>query len=195
MSQRAQPFKKSLSRILRLWEREDFDAALSEVDALLQEWRGNSQLQIWRASLIQLQDSPSQTLEAAKQALQQAVDLDPSSPAASIELGHYLDSVEDNPKAAAKAFSKAIMEARRLLIEGLIGQARALLQLDRKEEVLKSLAELLDLAAATEAKRPRRVNGPDIITRSPNGRIAMLEMKGPYGEQIKQLVNEALATD
>jgi tetratricopeptide (TPR) repeat protein len=162
---------------------------------LLEQWPGNAQLQILRGSLIQLQDLPAASLDDAKQALQVAIDLDPSSPAASIELGHFLDSVEDDPKAASKAYLKAIAEARRLLIEGLIGHAKALLQLDQKEEALKCLSELLDLTAVTAGKRAKSVNGHGIIKRSPTGRITILDVQGPYAEQIEDLVDAALATD
>lgn len=195
MSYRILSFKKSLARVFRLWEEGNYEAALSEVDSLLQHWRGNAQLQVLRASLIQLQERPSAALGEVKQALQNAVDLDPSSPVAGIELGNFLDAVEDNPKAASKAYAKAIADARRLLTEALIGQAKALLQLDQKKEALERLSELLDLTAAAAGKRARPVNGKDVIKRSPTGRITMLELQGPYAEQIEQLLNDALAAD
>ena len=43
------------------------------------------------------------------------------------ELGHFLDGVDDDPRAASKAYADGVAAARRLLIEGLIGQAKALL--------------------------------------------------------------------
>ena len=196
MNHRVQVFKKALANIFRIWADNDYDTALEEVDALLTTWPGNPQLQILRASLIQLHDHPTSTLDDAKQALQEAVDLDPSSPAAAIELGHFLDAVEDNPKAASKQYTNAIIQARRLLIEGLIGQAKVLLQLDKKDEVLKCLVDLFHLTEGdSSAKRSKSASGPDMIVRSPTGRISLLEVKGPYAAQIEQLVNEVRTTE
>ena len=101
-------------------------------------WPGNSYLHILWASLVQLQESPAHSLEEAKQALQQAIDLDRSSPAGPIELGHFLDAVEDDPLAASKAFAEGAALARKLLIEGLIGEAKALLQLDNKQAAMQA---------------------------------------------------------
>lgn len=189
-------FKKALAGILALWERGDYDAALKKVGELQKEWPGNPQLHIMRASLIQLQECPDATLEDAKRALQDAIDLDESSPAAAIELGNFLDAVEDDPKAAAKNYSKAIAQARRLLIEALIAQSKAQLQLGKKEEVLRCLVELFRLTEdAYPAKRSRSAANLDIIMRTPDGQISTLEMKGPYAAQIEQLVSEVLANE
>jgi tetratricopeptide (TPR) repeat protein len=166
-------FKQKLSHVFRLWNEEDYDTALGEVESLLKVWPGNSQLHVLWASLVQLQEKPEHGLEEAKQALHQALDLDKSSPAAAIELGHFLDGVEDDPQAAAKVYSEAVAQARHLLIEGLIGQAKAFRQLDKREEVMKCLMELLYLTKAVSGpKRPER--------------------NGPYTAQIEELVNDVL---
>ncbi len=73
-------FKQKLSTISRLWEAEDYDKALAEVESSLETWPGNAHLHILRASLVQLQEDPKYNLDEAKQALQQAVELDKSSP-------------------------------------------------------------------------------------------------------------------
>ena len=73
--------------------------------------------------------------------------------AAAIELGHFLDNVEDDPAAAAKAFGQGITAARHLLIEGLLGQAKSLIQLDKREEAVRCLVEAHQLA---DAERPNR---------------------------------------
>ena len=88
-----QTFGKKLSSISRLWEQEDHDKALAEVEALQKEWPGNGHLLMLWASLVQLQEHPKHSLDEAKQALEQAIVLDSSSPAGSIELGHFLDGV------------------------------------------------------------------------------------------------------
>lgn len=168
-------FKQKLSNVFRLWNKKDYEAALREVEGLIQAWPGNGQLYILWASLIQLQENPKHRLDEVKQALQQALDLDKSSPAAAIELGHFLDNVEDDPQAASKVYTEAIAQARRLLIEALIGQAKALLQLERRAEAMKCLLELLPLTeAASPVKRLQSERTPpDILLRSPTGHVSM----------------------
>jgi tetratricopeptide (TPR) repeat protein len=184
--------KKNLSAISRLWEEKDYDAALAEVESLLKSWPGNAHLHILWASLVQLQENPQHDLDEAKQALQQAVELDRESPAAAIELGYFLDNVEDDPQAASKAYAEGVATARRLLIEGLIGQAKAFQQLEKREEFLRCLVEVLYLAQfETGPKRPKaRESGPDIIFKSPTGHVYAIELKGPYAAQIEDLLSE-----
>ena len=166
-------FKQKLSTVFRRWDEKKYDTALGEVEALLKAWPGNSQLHVLWASLVQLQEDPKHRLEEVKQALQYALDLDKSSPAAAMELGHFLDAVEDDPQAASKVYAEAVGQARGLLIEGLIGQAQALLQLDKRDEARKCLMELLYLT--NTASVPKRPN-----------------LNGSYSAQIEGLVNEVL---
>ncbi|MGL6097615.1 MAG: hypothetical protein ACRC7O_17675, partial [Fimbriiglobus sp.] len=126
--------KPRLSTVTRLWEQGDIDAALGEVERLLETWPGNPHLFVLKATLGQLQDEPRYELSELKRSLQVAVELDKSSPEASIELGHYLDAVEDDPDAALKAYSDGVAAARHLLVEGLIGQAKVYRQLDQMGE-------------------------------------------------------------
>src|SRR5438132_2063398 len=160
-------FKQKLSIVYRLWEEKDYDAALAEVESLRKTWPGNARLHILWASLVQLQDDPKHDLDEAKQALQQAVELDRGSPAAAIELGHFLDNVEDNPHAAAKAYADGVSTARQLLMDGLIGQAKVFRQFEKREEFLRCLLEVLHLAG-------------------------FKTVKGPYAEEIQDLLSEAV---
>jgi tetratricopeptide (TPR) repeat protein len=123
-------FTKGLADVLALWEDGKYDRALKRLEEVRKAWPGNPQLHVWWSRLVQLQDEPTHSLSDAKRALQQAIELDKQSPAAAIELGHFLDNVEDDPQAAAKAFAQGITAARHLLIEGLLGQAKSLIQLD-----------------------------------------------------------------
>jgi tetratricopeptide (TPR) repeat protein len=138
--------KQRLSTVSRLWDEKDYDKALAEVETLLETWPGNPHLHVLRASLVQLQEEPKYDLGEAKQALQLAIELDKGSPAGFIELGHFLDNVEDDPQAAVKAYGEGVAAARHLLIDGLVGQAKAYRQLNRKEESLHCLMEVLHLA-------------------------------------------------
>lgn len=149
-------FKQKLAAVSRHWDGKDYEAALAEVEAMLDNWPGNAHLHLLWASLLQLQEHPTHDLAAAKQALQQAVELDKGSPAAAVELGHYLDNVEDDPQAAAKAYAEGVASARQLLIDGLIGQAKAYRQLEKREEFLRCLMEAMQLTQFdTGAKRAK----------------------------------------
>jgi tetratricopeptide (TPR) repeat protein len=193
---KVQTFKKSLASVLTLWSEGDYESALREVEVLLKTWPGNAQLHVMRAGLIQLQDGPTAALHDAKQSLEEAVALDEASPAAAIELGHFFDAVEDDPKAASKVYSKAIVQLRRLLVEALIGQAKALLQLDKKDEALKCLSELIRLSEdASVSKRNKAASAPGIILRSANGHVSMLDMQGPYTAEIEELIKEVGASN
>jgi tetratricopeptide (TPR) repeat protein len=138
-------FKQKLAAVSRLWEEKDYDTALTEVETLLESWPGNPQLLVLWASLVQLQENPRHDLEEARRALQQAVELDRESPVAAIELGHFLDNVEDDPQAAARAYAEGVAAARRLLIDGLIGQAKAFRQMGKRDDFLRCLMEVLQL--------------------------------------------------
>ena len=104
--------KQKLANIQALIAEKAYDAALGQLEEMLVRWPGNPRLHILWATLVQLQETPAHTLDEAKHALQAAAALDESSPAAGIELGHFLDAVEDNPQAAAKAFSETVHTAR-----------------------------------------------------------------------------------
>ena len=128
--------------------------------------------------------------------LQEAVELDRASPVGSIELGHFLDAVEDDPKAALRAHSEGTAVARQLLIDGLIGEAKALLQLERKEEALRCLMEVLQLMQFHP--RPKRAKserpGPDIVSRSSSGGVWLVEIKGPLTERVEELLNQLISS-
>jgi tetratricopeptide (TPR) repeat protein len=171
-------FKQRLSAVSRLWAEAEYDKALAEVESLLATWPGNAHLHVLRASLIQLQDEASYDLDEARQALQQAIELDQASPEAAIELGHYLDDVEDDPQAALKAYAEGVATARHALIEGLIGQAKAYRQLDMREDFLRCLLDVLYLTRAdTGPKRPKGANAAS----------------DPHAEQVQDLLSEFVA--
>ena len=76
--------KQKLLTVSRLWQKKDYDTAAAEVEALLKVWPGTAHLHILWASLVQLQEDPKHGLEEARQALQQAVELDKASPTGAI---------------------------------------------------------------------------------------------------------------
>jgi tetratricopeptide (TPR) repeat protein len=184
--------KQRLSNVSRLWDEEDYDEALAEVETLLETWPGNPHLHVLKASLVQLQEEPKYGLDEAKQALQRAIELDKDSPTASIELGHFLDNVEDDPQAAVKAYAEGVAAARHLLIDGLIGQAKAYRQLEKKEDFFRCILEILYLAHFdTGPKRPKAGElGADVIVQSSSGHVFTVQLKGPYAEQVPELLSE-----
>lgn len=160
-------FSKGLSEVVSFWEDEKYDRALKRLEEVRKAWPGNPLLSVLWAKLVQLQEEPTHGLNEVKRVLQQAIELDKQSPAAAIELGHFLDNVEDDPQAATKAFAQGIAAARQLLIEGLLGQARSLIQLDKREEAVRCLVEAHQLADAERSSK-----------------------KGPFTSRIEELLTE-----
>ena len=158
---------KGLSDVKSLWQDGQHDRALKRVEELRTNWPGNAHLHVLSAQLVQLAEEPTQTLEDAKRTLQQAVELDKSSPAAAVELGHFLDSVEDDPQAAMKAYAQGIAAARHALIDGILGQAKSLVQLDKREDALRCLVEAFRLADGERSAK-----------------------KGPFAGRIEDLLHE-----
>ena len=136
-------------------EEADYDTALAEVEALLKAGLGMRTCTSSGRTWCSCKRSQHE-LDEAKQALQQAVELDKGSPAAAIELGHFLDNVEDDPQGASKAYAEGVAAARRLLIDGLIGQAKVFRQLNKRQEFLRCLLEVLQLTQFETARRGRR---------------------------------------
>jgi len=76
------------------------------------------------------------------------------------------------------------------LIDGLIGQAKALRQLEKKKEFRRCVLELLHLIRfETGAKRNKADSGADFIIESPSGHF-YVQVKGPYAERIQDLLSE-----
>ena len=179
-------FRQRLSTVTGLWDESHYDEALNEVESMLKSWPGNPHLHVLRACLIQLQEDPKLDLDEAKQALRQAIELDKSSPEASVELGHFLDCIEDDPQAAVKAYGDGVAAARHLLIDGLIGQAKACRQLERWDDFLHCLLDVLYLARVDSGSKTSNAREfLDLIVRFTSGHL-----KGPYAEPIQELLTE-----
>src|SRR5262245_36923902 len=140
-------YKSGLARIRKAWRTGRYERALEEVERLLSSWPDNPSLLRMRAELVQLQEETKHRLVDVRADLERAVALNEESPAALIELGHFLSTVEDNPAAASRCFGKAITLCRRFLTEALLAQADTLLEIDRKPDALAHLAEAYFLQA------------------------------------------------
>lgn len=144
-------FTKGLGEVLSFYAREEYDRALARLEELRQSWPGNAYLLVLWARLVQLQDETQYSLDDAKRAMQQAIELEGKPLGAAIELGYFLDNIKDNPQTATKSFAHGIATARQLLINGLLGQAKALLQLDKHEDAVRCLVEAHTIADADRA--------------------------------------------
>lgn len=184
-------FKQKLSQIHKLWEEGLYDEAVAKTEELKAAFPGNANLLVLWASLVQLQEEPKHTLDDVKRALEQAVEIDDQSPAAGIELGRFLDSVEDNPHAAAKVYVDAVASARRLLMDGLLAQARALLQLGKQSEAISCLIEALRLAQMDSKKKGKGKNGASMDRAS---RVLTFNLTGPLAPELEGLLSEVFPT-
>lgn len=187
-------FKQKLALVARLWDARDYDAALAQVDALRERWPGNAHLHVLWASLVQLQEEPRHDLDEVKQALQSAVEFDKGSPAAAIELGHYFDTVEDDPAAATRAYADGVAAARHLLIDGLIGQAKVYRHLEKRKDFQRAILEILHLLRFEQGTARAKADdfSDDIIYESAPGHFFALQLKGPFAEQIYDLLSDGL---
>lgn len=157
--------KRALVAVRSAWRAGRHARALAEVDRLLQLYCDNPHLLVLRGQLIQLQDDGgTPTLEDAKVAFQRAAALDEQSPAALIELGHYVFAVEDDAEAASKHFHKAITLCKALLKEALLGQASALSELGRRHESLACVAEAYWLESHN-GKSPAKASEEEVLDR------------------------------
>jgi len=135
-------FKRGVAEVRHDLEHGKYERALARVAKLLQDWPDNPQLLVMWADLIQLQESDEgPSLDDARAALQRASELEGPSPAALIELGAYYYAVDDDPAAANKTFDKAIRLCKRLLIDAILGRAKALGDLERSQEAFACLAQ------------------------------------------------------
>jgi tetratricopeptide (TPR) repeat protein len=134
---------RALAKLRKALSEGNYRSAWIEVNRLLDRNPDQPHLLVIRAELIQLQEVEEGTpdLEAAKRDLRKAIALDETSPAALIELGHFLYSVEDNADLASKYFRKAASISRGLLEEALIGQAEAFHEQGQDTEALACIAE------------------------------------------------------
>jgi len=184
-------FQQDLDEIAQLWDEEDYDAALDRVEEARKAWPGNSHLHILWASLVQLQDNPKHSLDEAEQALRQAVELNQSSPAAVIDLGYFLDRVKDDPRAAAETFAQGVDQARQLLIDGLIGRAKALLQVDQVEEAFQHALEVLNLLSC-ESRTPDHSQNHDLDALLRTGENIRNGSRPPTAEQIEGFLDAVI---
>lgn len=190
-------FKKKLAGVFKLWQSDDYDAALAQVEQMLEKWSGNSQLHVLKGCLIQLQETPTYELEDARKSLQLACELDETASEPLLELGHYLDAIEDDPQGAIKAYAEAATLARRHLIDTLIAQFDAYSQLDMWEEAHQCFREVIQLSgfipAVKSGKSAKSQSSKSV--RSKSEAIYFLKSKDQMRNLIDSLANRGSFTE
>ena len=78
-------------------------------------------------------------------------------------------------------------QPRDRLVDGLIGQAKVIRQLDRREDFLRCLLEVLTLARLETGPGRNQVeeSEADIILESPRGCFPAIQLEVPYAERIQ----------
>jgi hypothetical protein len=151
---------RGLAHVRREWRAGRFAEALHEVSRLLDAWPDNPHLLVLWSDLVQLQDEePIPSFGEVRLTLERAAALDEESPETWFELASFVDNVQDDPTTAAKYYEKAIDVSKRFLVEALLGQAKALTQLDRKDEALAYVAQ----ASGLQNAQPKSWPNPRVL--------------------------------
>ncbi|MCG8423547.1 MAG: tetratricopeptide repeat protein [Proteobacteria bacterium] len=121
-----------------------FAEALGQVDQLLETSPGSVALWIKWAMLIQLQndDVDLPPLGECRESLKRAIQLEPDSSAAYIELGNFEYAVADDLRAALDCFEKATGHAESGLKAALIGLMKCQMELGRQDDALTTLERM-----------------------------------------------------
>jgi tetratricopeptide (TPR) repeat protein len=155
---------RGLAAVRRDWRAGRFIKALREVSRLLETWPDNPHLLVLWSNLVQLQDDePTPSLEEAQAAQERASELDEESPETWLELANFVDAINDDPATAVKHYQKAIGLSKRLLVESLLGQAKALSELGQKQEALAFLAEAYNIQNVLNGKSPVGAHVDEIL--------------------------------
>ena len=104
--------------------------------------------------------------------------------------------MKDDPSAAAKSFSEGAAAARELLIEALIGQAKALQQINNREDAIRCLIEALSLMQhQSSSKRGKSNRGnPDVLLGSVADGVVSMQLKGRVADRFEELLTEVVTS-
>jgi tetratricopeptide (TPR) repeat protein len=144
-------YQQLLTTALDAWSQHDYATAMTAVDSLRQHYPHNAHVQTLWGNLVQLQEDTLYSLADAKQALETAVVLDQESPQPLLELGYYLQQVEDNPQRALEVFVQSVQLSRQAFLAGLMAQAKLYQELGQDDELHQCCAELALFAASGHA--------------------------------------------
>lgn len=138
-------YKGALQRITALIGERRFDDALEQVDQLLDSSPNAVGLLIKRAMLIQLQDNENigaPPLSEVRESLERAIEIEPNSIDAYVELGNFEHAVADDPKAALEHFKKAMTYSEDGLKAALIGMMKCQVEIGCPEDARSTLKRL-----------------------------------------------------
>ena len=129
-------FHKKIKEIEDLSMKEDYEAALILLESLLSMYPFITQMLIKKAELIQLLPEKSDLgeLSDAQRILELAVEIDPKSAEAILELAHFHSAVLDQEKEAEKLFDRTIQICSEFLEDAYRGKIQSLIDRDRREE-------------------------------------------------------------
>jgi tetratricopeptide (TPR) repeat protein len=136
-------FQKKIKEIEDLSMKEDYETALILLESLLSEYPFVTQMLIKKGELIQLlpETSESGELSDAKKALELAVEIDPKSVEAILELAYFHSAVLDQEKEAEKLFDRMIQICFEFLEDAYHGKIQSLINRDRREEANQWIQE------------------------------------------------------
>lgn len=144
-------FQKKIKEIEDLSTKEDYETALILLESLLSEYPFVTQMLIKKAELIQLLPETSELgeLSDAQKALELAVEIDPKSVEAILELAYFHSAVLDQEKEAEKLFDRTIQICFEFLEDAYRGKIQSLISRDRREEANRWIQEAQKLFPAS----------------------------------------------
>lgn len=138
---------QKLKEIEKLSKQGNYEAALVKINDFLSEYPYITRLLLLKGEIIQLldEDSPLAELKDARKAFELAMEVDPKSIEALLELAHFYSAVEDNDLKAIQFFDQTIQLCLMLLQEAYIGKIKTLINSERKSEALELIKAALKL--------------------------------------------------
>lgn len=144
-------FQEKIKEIEDLSMKKDYETALILLESLLSEYPFVTQMLIKKGELIQLLPETSELgeLSDAQKALELAVEIDPKSVEAILELAYFHSAVLDQEKEAEKLFDRTIQICFEFLEDAYRGKIQSLISCDRREEANQWIQEAQKLFSAS----------------------------------------------
>jgi tetratricopeptide (TPR) repeat protein len=129
-------FQQKMKEIEDLSAQEDYEVALTLLEHLLSEYPFVTQMLIKKGQLIQLLPEASELgeLSDAQKALELALEIDPKSMEAILELAHFYSAVLDQEREADKLFDQAVQRCSEFLEEAYRGKIQSLVSRGKSVE-------------------------------------------------------------
>ena len=137
-------FQQKMKEIEDLSAQEDYGAALTLLERFVSKYPFVTRMLIRKGELIQLLPETTELgeLSDAQNALEMAVEIDPKSVEALIELAHFYSAVLDRDLEAEKRFDQAIERSREFLEEAYRGKISTLISRGENVAAYQCLQEV-----------------------------------------------------